>query len=293
MKELFKSLSESVSEECFMDIIEEIINEVSVKRWKEAAKNSIEGRKQAASDASDRFGSVVYPFRPEVNDPGNKLGNAWDKAEQRADRAEQLAKNLPDSNRPANQLKQAAKKVVDQRDKDNEGALDNLQKAHDKYIEKQFHDDEDRKELIKAQHNWVGKQEKENKARNLVGKPERRPEKNSEGKHKLKEQGYIDRSNEALSESKPKDPEGYKKNIEIANHYDHLYSTSPAKSPDGGPNSVAAEWNRKYQEYFNKAMKCYYGDGSKEKKAKNPANEAFIKAISLMEAIINEMLQVR
>lgn len=290
MKKLFKSLSENVSKECFRDIVEEIINEVSVKRWKEAAKNSVEGRKQAASDASDRFGRVVYPFRPEVNDPANKLGNAWDKAEQRADRAEQLAKNLPDSKRSANQLKQAAKKVVDKRDKDNENALDNLQNTADKYFTKQNHDDEDRKELTKAQHNWVGKQEKENKARNLVGKPERRPEKNSEGKHKLKEQGYIDRSNEALSESKPKDPEGYKKNIEIANHYDHLYSTSPAKSPDGGPNSVAAEWNRRYQEYFNKAMKCYYGDGSK-KKAKNSANEAFIKAISLMEAIINEISQ--
>ena len=103
----------------------------------------------------------------------------------------------------------------------------------------------------------------------------------------------VKRWNEALSESKPKDPEGYKKNIEIANHYDHLYSTSPAKSPDGGPNSVAAEWNRRYQEYFNKAMKCYYGDGSKEKKVKNPANEAFTKAISLMEAIINEISDER
>ena len=71
-----------------------------------------------------------------------------------------------------------------------------------------------------------------------------------------------------ILEAKPKDPEGYKKNIDIANHYDHLYSISPAKAPDGSPNSVAAEWNRRYQEYFDKAMKCYYGDGSKEKKAR-------------------------
>ena len=68
-----------------------------------------------------------------------------------------------------------------------------------------------------------------------------------------------------ILEAKPKDPEGYKKNIDIANHYDHLYSISPAKAPDGSPNSVAAEWNRRYQHYFNKAMKCYYGDGSKKK----------------------------
>lgn len=182
-----------------LSLTEEIINEVSVKKWKEAAKNSIEGRKEAASDASDRFGEVVYPFRGEVNDPGHKLGNAWDKAEQRADRAEQLAKNLPDSNRPATKLKQAAKKVVDKRDKDNEEAVDKLQGAIDKFKEKPYDErtDKDYSDLAKVQNEWVDKQKKENQARNLVGKPERRPEKNSEGKHKLKEQGFIDRSNEA------------------------------------------------------------------------------------------------
>lgn len=180
-------------------LTEEIINEVSVKKWKEAAKNSIEGRKEAASDASDRFGEVVYPFRGEVNDPGHKLGNAWDKAEQRADRAEQLAKNLPDSNKSAAKLKQAAKKVVDKRDKDNEEAVDKLQGAIDKLKEKPYDErtDKDYSDLAKVQNEWVDKQKKENQARNLVGKPERRPEKNSEGKHKLKEQGFIDRSKEA------------------------------------------------------------------------------------------------
>ena len=119
-------------------IMEEIINEVSVNKWKEAAKNSIEGRKAKAEEASNRFGSVVYPFRPEVNDPGHKLANAWDKAEQRADRAEQLAKNLPNSNRSANELKNAAKKVIDKRDKDNEEAVDKLQNAVDKFKEKSY-----------------------------------------------------------------------------------------------------------------------------------------------------------
>lgn len=182
-----------------LSLMEEIINEVSVKKWKEAAKNSIEGRKEAASDASDRFGEVVYPFRGEVNDPGHKLGNAWDKAEQRADRAEQLAKNLPDSNKSATKLKQAAKKVVDKRDKDNEEAVDKLQGAIDKFKEKPYDErtDKDYSDLAKVQNEWVDKQKKENQARNLVGKPERRPEKNSEGKHKLKEQGFIDRSKEA------------------------------------------------------------------------------------------------
>ena len=67
-----------------------------------------------------------------------------------------------------------------------------------------------------------------------------------------------------LEESKAKDPKGYQENIDIANHYDKLYSKEPAKAPDGSPNSVAAEWKRRYQEYFDKAMKCYYGDNKKE-----------------------------
>lgn len=67
-----------------------------------------------------------------------------------------------------------------------------------------------------------------------------------------------------LGESKAKDPKGYQENIDIANHYDKLYSKEPAKAPDGSPNSVAAEWKRRYQHYFDKAMKCYYGDNKKE-----------------------------
>ncbi len=88
-------------------------------------------------------------------------------------------------------------------------------------------------------------------------------------------------ANEDLNESKPKDPEGYRKNIEIANHYDKLFSKEPANSPDGSPNSVASTWNEKYQEYLNKAMKCYYGDGSKK--------EAVKEALEIAEAIINEV----
>ena len=195
-KESLKGAKKSLKEA--LSLMEEIINEVSVKKWKEAAKNSIEGRKEAASDASDRFAETVYPFRPEVNDPGHKRADAWDKAEQRADRAEQLAKNLPNSDKSANKLKQAAKKVVDKRDKDNEEAVDTLQKGAEDYFVNGKNSDADRQELIKKQHDWVNKQMKENKARNLVGKPERRPEKDVTGKHKLKEQGYIDRSNEAF-----------------------------------------------------------------------------------------------
>ena len=81
-----------------------------------------------------------------------------------------------------------------------------------------------------------------------------------------------------LGESKPKDPKGYKENMDIANHYDNLYSKEPAKAPDGSPNSVAAEWNRRYQEYFDKAMKCYYGD-----KKKDSLKEALEETLKILE----------
>jgi len=89
---------------------------------------------------------------------------------------------------------------------------------------------------------------------------------------------------ESLSENKPKDPKGYKENMDIANHYDNLYSKEPAMAPDGSPNSIAAEWNRRYQHYFDKAMKCYYGD-----KGKKAVKENLNTNISLLEEIISEV----
>ena len=80
-----------------------------------------------------------------------------------------------------------------------------------------------------------------------------------------------------------KDAKGYKENMDIANHYDHLYSKEPANSPDGSPNPVAAEWKRKYQEYFDKAMKCHYGDENKSKKVS--------EALSVMNDIVNTILE--
>ena len=86
--------------------------------------------------------------------------------------------------------------------------------------------------------------------------------KRDEAKAKEKEQ-----AKEKVHEAK--DPKGYKENMDIANHYDHLYSKEPANSPDGSPNPVAAEYKRKYQEYFDKAMKCHYGEGKKVVEAYN------------------------
>ena len=91
---------------------------------------------------------------------------------------------------------------------------------------------------------------------------------------------------ESLDEGKAKDPDGYKKNIDIANHYDHLYSKEPAVGPDGSPNSVAGYYKQKYQNYFDKAMKCYYGDGSCKNDKKSSVKESLMEAISLMEEVV-------
>ena len=88
-------------------------------------------------------------------------------------------------------------------------------------------------------------------------------------------------AHECLDEAK--DAKGYKENMDIANHYDHLYSKEPANSPDGSPNPVAAEWKRKYQEYFDKAMKCHYGDENESKKV--------LEALSVMNDIVNTILE--
>ena len=88
-------------------------------------------------------------------------------------------------------------------------------------------------------------------------------------------------AHEGLDEAK--DAKGYKENMDIANHYDHLYSKETANSPDGSPNPVAAEWKRKYQEYFDKAMKCHYGDENKSKKVS--------EALSVMNDIVNTILE--
>ena len=97
---------------------------------------------------------------------------------------------------------------------------------------------------------------------------------NYERKHAIKNYGLT-----KVEESK--DPKGYKENMDIANHYDHLYSKEPANSPDGSPNPVAAEYKRKYQEYFDKAMKCHYGEGKK-------VSEAYDEIIGFLSDLLAE-----
>ena len=293
-KELFDEWKAKKNIKEALSLMEEIINEVSVKKWKEAAKNSVEGRKEKANQASDRFGEVVYPFRPEVNDPGHRLANAWDRAEQRADRAEQLAKNLPDSNKSATKLKNVAKKVVDKRDKNNEESVKNVQDKAEKYLS----DKGTREDYLKSMDTYKQTQNKENKARNLVGKPERRPEWNeSKKKHELREQGYIDRTNEAIEIMEEiineLSPETVKrafdkrtdKSLE-ADEKDRKEFNDILKIKDRDKRAATfKEFKKRSDDRFNKEEKkndLYFNYA-----LKHP--EILEEALSLMEDIINEV----
>lgn len=164
MESIFENLENlNVSEECFneiIDIVEEIINEVSVKRWKEAAKNSIEYRKDkergndAERDAYIGDMRKDYPrmkrpleqkFEKEYQDRANYLSD-------RTSRAEYLSRNLPDSSKSASKVKTAAEKASDSRTK-------KADKLYNKFVEKQekagpvqkrYYEENNKKEYAKS-----------------------------------------------------------------------------------------------------------------------------------------------
>ena len=119
----------SRTDEAF-SLIEAIINEVSVKRWKEAAKNSIEGR-EAESDKLNDIPIGAYLSGSVSPKHAEKALKAMD----RESRARYLAKNLPDSDKSASKLKGVAKNSVEGRSKDSDNAVDQLVKAHKEYKE--------------------------------------------------------------------------------------------------------------------------------------------------------------
>lgn len=187
-----------ISEECYNDIInltEAIINEVSINKLKQAAKNSISTRKDKEEKAFSNLGEVTYPFRGAIYDPENKRANAWDEAAYRLDRAEQLVKSLPNSNRSATKLKAIAKNVVSNRNKENEMAFDSLKNKAKEFFDKASTErtNKDYDGLKRAHKNYWSKQNKEDKAHMIIGKKFRRPEEDSSGKYELKDQGFIDR----------------------------------------------------------------------------------------------------
>jgi len=188
----------NISKGCYNDIIsltEAIINEVSINKLKQAAKNSIPIRKDKEEKASSNLGEVIYPFRGAVYDPENKRANAWDEATYRLDRAEQLIKSLPNSNKSATKFKAMAKNVVSNRNKENEVAFNNLKNKAKEVFDKASAErtNKDYNNLSKAHKDYWNKQGKEDKAHMIIGKKFRRPEKDSSGEYKLKDQGFIDR----------------------------------------------------------------------------------------------------
>ena len=162
-----------------LSLIEAIINEVSVKRWKEAAKNSIEGR-EAESDKLNDIPIGAYLSGSVSPKHAEKALKAMD----RESRARYLAKNLPDSDKSASKLKGAAKNSVEGRSKDSDNAVDQLVKAHKEYKEardnarekgeKQISDDiVDKANMAKKEYDKK-LFKREDRARALAGKELRR-----------------------------------------------------------------------------------------------------------------------
>ena len=133
--DIFENLENlEISEECFdeiMDIVEEIINEVSVKRWKEAAANSIPARKNAEDTNYSEYryfsGRIPKAQQKQLDKEHNERSN---ELSDRTARAEYLSRNLPDSNKSASKVKKAAEKASETR---TEKADKLFKKAMDKY----------------------------------------------------------------------------------------------------------------------------------------------------------------
>ena len=189
--EMSKELTESLIDEAIS-----ILEKITVSQVKQGAENSIPTRKAQEEKASSNLGEVIYPFRGAVYDPKNKRANAWDEAAYRLYRAERLAKILPNSNRSGAELKATAKRVAPSRSKENEAAFNNLQNISKEFFSKHPTErtNSDYDTLKKAHKDYWKKQNREDEAHLIIGKKLRRPEKDSSGNYKLKDQGFIDRS---------------------------------------------------------------------------------------------------
>ena len=135
---IFESLENlNVSEECFdeiMGLVEEVINEVSVNMWKQAAQNSIPTRRgeEAENDTEYSFFNGRIP-RDQQKSLDKEHAEREDNLSDRRARAEYLAKALPNSNRRASELKKVANKAVEPRsnktDKYRKSQVENVNKA--------------------------------------------------------------------------------------------------------------------------------------------------------------------
>lgn len=142
MEELFKSLSESVSEECFKDIIgivEEYIHEVSVGYVKQKAQNSIPSRAKQLQDNEDGYqtftGKLSPKLQKQLDSEHEKQNNSLS---DRLARAKYLANNLADSKKSANKVFKAANKVSDKRSEESDNELEKRNDTFDEYRDKDY-----------------------------------------------------------------------------------------------------------------------------------------------------------
>ena len=317
-----------------LELMEEIINEVSVKRWKEAAANSLDARKEAAQNtakyAEQSWDTYEEGSRKHPEEEDALYRRAWrddiiaKKAEEKEDHAHDVL-SVKAKGKSANKAIKAARASQDKRDKEYmqnsdpekfnklrvrtmkadqlvsadpvksraHEALELIEQIVD-YADNLFELDYEEKQNISPNKISRVKKDKDGEKVEVVSVADELFPYSGSAKEQFNQKvlakindmiegtGSLEdliqfvrrgvaakkNANEALEESK--DPKGYKENMDIANHYDHLYSKEPANSPDGSPNPVAAEYKRKYQEYFDKAMKCHYGEDKKVSEAKDP-----------------------
>ena len=326
-----------------LEIMEEIINEVSLRKWKEAAKNSIEGREKEAAKSLEITDKGWQEYEkearkhPEDEPQLFKLAQANDAAaykdKERAEHAAKVAYAAPDSKHSANKFLKAAhnaeefhmdkadyrkpaykdKHYIKAVDAGHKASMDpvksRIKEAFELMEEILFELDSEQKQNISPNKIKKTKKDENGEKVEVVSVADELFPYEGDAKQQFNQKilakindmiegvgsledliQFVRRgvqakkvAHESIQEGKPKDPKGYKENMDIANHYDHLYSNEPAKAPDGSPNSVAAEWNRRYQEYFDKAMKCYYGDCKKGKKV--------AEALSAIKEVTNTILE--
>lgn len=140
---IFENLENlNVSEECFeeiMGLVEEVINEVSVGMWRQAAKNSLEDRKKDAKEKDEVADNIMWKnaqMKRESKKAEQKeeeaCSNAFD-SKQRAKHAEEVSL-LSDSKIRASRVKRAAQNSREGRRQEAINFNKKLRDAHNKGI---------------------------------------------------------------------------------------------------------------------------------------------------------------
>ena len=106
-----------------IEILEEIINEVSLKKWKEAAKNSYDKRKEVADKSAkkdkenwevyDKLATEHPEDEPELYRLAQANSDVAYKDEQRAKHAQKVSAIAPDRKHSANKYLKTMKKIAD------------------------------------------------------------------------------------------------------------------------------------------------------------------------------------